>query len=245
MEQVSIVMPALNEAAGIVPVLERLQRCREAGHELILVDGGSADGTGTLAAPFVDTLVRASPGRALQMNAGAARARGGTLWFLHADTLPCTDAVGQILEARSRNGRWGRFDVVIDSPRPLLGVVAAMMNLRSAFTGIATGDQGIFVERALFESLGGFAPLPLMEDIELSRRLRFQLGEELSPARLEDLSAGCTAARVIELFDELIEIGELESEMICEASAERGLSRMFHSEKEDRTGAGGGAHLCG
>ncbi|HYW03600.1 MAG TPA: TIGR04283 family arsenosugar biosynthesis glycosyltransferase [Gammaproteobacteria bacterium] len=172
MEQVSIVMPALNEAAGIVPVLERLQRCREAGHELILVDGGSADGTGTLAAPFVDTLVRASPGRALQMNAGAARARGGTLWFLHADTLPCTDAVGQILEARSRNGRWGRFDVVIDSPRPLLGVVAAMMNLRSAFTGIATGDQGIFVERALFESLGGFAPLPLMEDIELSRRLR-------------------------------------------------------------------------
>lgn len=180
MEQVSIVMPALNEAAGIVPVLERLQACRRDGHELILVDGGSSDGTPVIAAPLVDTLIHTGAGRAVQMNAGAARARGAMLWFLHADTLPCTDAVGQILEVSLRGGSWGRFDVVIDSPRPLLRLVAGMMNLRSALTGIATGDQGIFVERALFERIGGFAPLPLMEDIELSRRLR----RVTHPARL-------------------------------------------------------------
>lgn len=180
MEQVSIVMPALNEAAGVAPVLERLQSFRAAGHELILVDGGSADDTPAIAAPLVDRLIRTGPGRAREMNAGAACARGNTLWFLHADTLPCSDAIGQILAARNRGRRWGRFDIALDSPRPLLRVVATMTNLRSALTGIATGDQGMFVERALFESVGGFAELPLMEDIELSGRLR----RTIRPARL-------------------------------------------------------------
>jgi len=164
-------MPALNEAVQIGACLEALQPLRAAGHELIVVDGGSEDATVALTRAGADRVLAAPRGRAAQMNAGARLARGEALLFLHADTRLPPHADALVIGALARSA-WGRFDVTIDSPRRLLRLVAAMMNLRSRLTGIATGDQAIFVRRALFEAQGGYAPIPLMEDVELSRRLR-------------------------------------------------------------------------
>mgnify|MGYP001764077941 CR=1 FL=1 len=168
----SIVLPTLDEAAGIADTLHALQPLRERGAELIVADGGSSDGTAAIARPLADVVLQAPRGRALQMNAGAARARGPVLLFLHADTRLPPQADVLIAQALAAGADWGRFDVRIDGRHPMLRVVAALMNLRSRCTGIATGDQAIFVRRALFEHLGGYAPQPLMEDIELSRRLK-------------------------------------------------------------------------
>ncbi|MDA0224968.1 MAG: glycosyltransferase family 2 protein, partial [Proteobacteria bacterium] len=148
-----------------------LQRLRAQGHEVIVADGGSADETVVIAAPLVDRMLEAPRGRALQMNVGAAAASGEALVFLHADTLLPIDAATLVAQGLAE-APWGRFDVLIDGSHPLLAVIGAMMNLRSRLSGIATGDQAIFVRRTLFESAGGFAPIPLMEDVELSRRLR-------------------------------------------------------------------------
>lgn len=169
--KLSVVIPALNEADGIVAALESLQPLRTAGHTVILVDGGSLDGTPDLAAPLVDRLVTAPPGRARQMNAGAAAANGDALMFLHADTRLPEGALAMVQTAL-RAHTWGRFDVRIAGCPLMLRVVAALMNLRSRLTGIATGDQAIFVRRASFAAVGGYPDLPLMEDIELSKRLK-------------------------------------------------------------------------
>lgn len=168
----SIVIPALNEAAVIEAALAALQPLRARGVEVVLADGGSQDGTPALAAPWVDAVVAAPRGRAVQMNAGAERARGRLLLFLHADTRlpPLADMLAQ--KAVAGGAHWGRFDVRIDGRPPMLRVVAALMNLRSRASGIATGDQAIFVTREAFERIGGFPLQPLMEDIELSRRLK-------------------------------------------------------------------------
>ena len=106
------------------------------------------------------------------MNAGGAQARGEVLRFMHADTRLPADAMGSIAAALAGGADWGRFDVDIAGRSPMLPVIAALMNLRSRWSGIATGDQAIFVRRTLFESIGGFPDQPLMEDIELSSRLR-------------------------------------------------------------------------
>jgi rSAM/selenodomain-associated transferase 2 len=172
MPRLAIVVPALNEAAAIERTLAALAPLRARGAAVIVVDGGSGDGTAALAAPHADAVIRSAPGRALQMNAGAAAARAERLLFLHADTVLPPHADALIADALARGARWGRFDVRIDGRAVLLCVVSALMNARSRLTGIATGDQAIFVERALFEQVGGFAEQPLMEDIELSRRLR-------------------------------------------------------------------------
>jgi len=169
--KLSIIVPTLDEARDIVERLEALQRLRAHGHEVIVADGGSRDGTPDLARPLADRVVLAPRGRASQMNAAARQASGSALLFLHADTrLPpeADSAVRAALAART----WGRFDVRIEARHPLLRVVALMMNLRSRLTGIATGDQAIFVRRDTFEALGGYAEIPLMEDVELTRRLR-------------------------------------------------------------------------
>ena len=168
----SIVVPALNEAAGIATLLQALAPLRARGVELVLADGGSTDGTPDHAAPWVDAVVLAPRGRALQMNAGAARAQADVLLFLHADTLLPAGADGLVLQAVAQGARWGRFDVQIQGRPWMLRVVAALMNLRSRATGIATGDQAIFTTRAAFNQVGGFPAQPLMEDIELSRRLK-------------------------------------------------------------------------
>lgn len=167
--KLTVVMPVLDEAATIVEALVALQPLRAAGCEVIVADGGSRDDTVALATPLCDRLVRAPRGRALQMNAGAASAGGDALLFLHADTRLPTDALAQIAQALARAG-WGRFDVRIDGRPRLLRLIAALMNFRSRLTGIATGDQALFCTRSLFERLGAYAPIPLMEDIDFSRR---------------------------------------------------------------------------
>lgn len=170
--RLSIVMPVLNEAAGIVATLAALSPLRARGAEVIVVDGGSSDNTLALAAPWADSLLVFPGGRARQMNAGAARATGEVLLFLHADTQLPPGADNLVLEALRGNAAWGRFDVRIDGAPWMLAVVATLMNLRSRWSGIATGDQAIFMRRGLFESVAGFPDQPLMEDVEISRRLR-------------------------------------------------------------------------
>jgi len=170
--QLSIIVPALNEAGCIRELLRQLEALRAQGHEVIVVDGGSCDATVALAQPLVDQLLPAPAGRALQMNIGAQAARGRVLWFVHADTRVPEKAAPVIIESVAHAAGWGRFDVRLSGDRLLLRLVERMMNWRSRFTGIATGDQGIFVTRELFERVGGFTAMPLMEDIDLSRRLK-------------------------------------------------------------------------
>ena len=169
----SIVMPVLNEAAGITATLQALAPLTARGVQLIVVDGGSTDGTAARAQAAGATVVTAPRGRALQMNAGAEHASAGVLLFLHADTV-LPQAADQLIAQALASGQavWGRFDVRITGQPWMLRVVAACMNARSRWSGIATGDQAVFMTRAAFEAAGGFADQPLMEDIELSRRLR-------------------------------------------------------------------------
>jgi rSAM/selenodomain-associated transferase 2 len=169
----SIVMPALDEAVGIGAALARLQPLRRRGCEVIVVDGGSRDRTVVLATPACDRVAVSPPGRATQMNAGARVARGDVLLFLHADTQLPDDADRLVLEAvADARHPWGRFDVRIAGRPAMLRVIAAMMNLRSRLTAVATGDQAIFCRRATFDAVGGFPSQPLMEDVEISKRLR-------------------------------------------------------------------------
>ena len=169
----SVIIPVLNEASNIVAALTALASLRSHQAEVIVVDGGSADDTVPLATPLADFVVASPRGRATQMNAGTAVARGDVLLFLHADTRLPPHADRLIIEGLTKSGRaWGRFDVAIDGRHPVLPVVAAAMNARSRLTGIATGDQGMFVTRNAFDAAGGFPEIALMEDIELSRRLK-------------------------------------------------------------------------
>ena len=173
----SIIMPVLDEAAGIEAALQALAPLRARGAEVIVADGGSRDDTPELARPLADHVINAPRGRAAQMNAGAAGARGDVLLFLHADTrLP--DHADRLARDGLVNSHraWGRFDVRFDGGG--LALVAFMMNLRSRTTGIATGDQAMFVTRAAFEAAGGFPPIALMEDVGLSARLK-RIGKPL------------------------------------------------------------------
>jgi rSAM/selenodomain-associated transferase 2 len=166
---VSVVIPALDEAARIAAAVAG---AREHAEEVLVVDGGSRDRTAAIAASAGAVVLEAPRGRASQMNAGAARATGSVLLFVHADCRLPPHAGRVLREAIAGGARWGRFDVALDAPGRALAVVAAGMNLRSRLTGIATGDQAIFVDRGLWDALGGYAPIPLMEDVELSVRAR-------------------------------------------------------------------------
>ena len=171
--KISVVIPVLNEAALVVQNLPALQPFRVAGHELILVDGGSDDATVSLSEPFVDQTIRSSKGRSRQMNNGAIAAKGEILLFLHIDTLLPEGADRLIVNGMKREMRsWGRFDVRLSGRHPLFRVVAWLMNWRSRITGIATGDQAIFVQKKLFRTVGGFPEIDLMEDIALCKRLK-------------------------------------------------------------------------
>lgn len=168
----SIIVPVLDEATGIESALAALAPYRARGCEVIVVDGGSRDATPALASPLADRVLTAPRGRAAQMNAGASVARGDVLLFLHADTILPANADSLICNSLAQSGGvWGRFDVRFDHDE-IMPLVAVMMNLRSRLTGIATGDQTIFVTRAAFDAIGGFPAQPLMEDIALSSRLR-------------------------------------------------------------------------
>ena len=157
----------------IGPTLSSLQSLRLSGHEVIVVDGGSQDTTEMLAQPLSDQFIRGPRGRARQLNAGARIAKGDILLFLHADTLLPESADLLIIdELRVSNKSWGHFDVILSGGHPLLRVVECLMNWRSRLTGIATGDQGIFMKKELFERVGGFPEIELMEDIALSKILK-------------------------------------------------------------------------
>jgi len=169
----SIIIPCLNEADGIADTLRALAPLRERGCEIVVVDGGSSDDTCALATPLADQTITAPRGRALQMNAAAAHARGDLLLFLHADCRLPPQADALIVDGLSRARKtWGRFDVTLAGAHPMLRVVGTLMNLRSRLTGIATGDQGLFITRSLFEAAGRFPGIALMEDIALSKRLK-------------------------------------------------------------------------
>jgi len=170
---VSIVVPVLNEAEGIVAFLQSLQSFRQKGCQLIVVDGGSQDETFRLTEGRVDQRLISKAGRANQMNRGAELAESEVLVFLHADTLlpeHADELIEQGLQETCKE--WGRFDVRLSGQQPLLRVVERMMNNRSRWSGIATGDQAIFVKKSLFDEVGGFPSIALMEDIALSRILK-------------------------------------------------------------------------
>jgi rSAM/selenodomain-associated transferase 2 len=168
----SIIVPVLDEAAGIEATLAALAPYRRRGCELIVVDGGSRDNTLAFASPLADRVLAAPRGRAAQMNAGASIARGDVLLFLHADTKLPANADALIRDGLARSGHvWGRFDVRFDHDG-IMPLIAIMMNVRSRLTRTATGDQAIFVTRAAFDEIGGFPAQPLMEDIAFSARIR-------------------------------------------------------------------------
>lgn len=172
-QKLSIIVPTLNEAGQITETLSRLQGARRAGHELIVVDGGSSDDTVAQAKSYADQVISADPGRARQMNAAAAVAAGEVLWFVHADTEVKPTAFMTVAMALNESQAcWGRFDVRLSGQKRLLRLVAMMMNLRSRWSGIATGDQALFIRRSCFDQVGGFDDIPLMEDIAISRKLK-------------------------------------------------------------------------
>jgi len=172
-ENITIIIPVLNDVDALKTLLPTLQVFRQQGHEVLLVDGGSADATVSFSRALVDRILMTGTGRGRQMNLGAENARHNILWFLHADSRVPEDAPEQIVRALSVNDRhWGRFDVRFDQSGIAYTIIAAMMNLRSRLSGVATGDQGIFVRHDSFHGVRGYRPIPLMEDIALSKSLR-------------------------------------------------------------------------
>lgn len=184
---ISIIIPILNEADNLAQLLTSITQLKPAPQQVILVDGGSKDSSIDIANELIERLkadkrstinwqvIEADAGRASQMNAGAALATSDILLFLHADTQLPINAIGEIVQAMSQadeNYEWGRFDVHLNSRNPMLWVVSVMMNGRSRLTSIATGDQAIFIKESLFKQISGYPNQPLMEDIELCKRLK-------------------------------------------------------------------------
>ncbi len=170
--KISIIIPVLNEERNLSRLGDYLRAVRQQGHEVIIVDGGSADNTLHVAYDITDTVIISIPGRAIQMNSGAAIAVGELLLFLHADTSLPADAIQILCALSPSKNYWGRFDVRLSSAKFVFRLIEALMNRRSCLTSIATGDQAIFVEKNLFQRVGGFPEIALMEDIEISRRLK-------------------------------------------------------------------------
>lgn len=170
--RLSVIVPVWREAATIHDTLNHMQPLRAAGHEVIVVDGESDDSTARLAEGHCDRVIQSNRGRATQMNAGAQTASGDVLLFLHADTRLPDSALAALEQFNASRKAWGRFDVCLSGQRMVFQVIAWFMNQRSWLTGIATGDQAVFVRRPVFEALRGFKEMPLMEDVELSSRLR-------------------------------------------------------------------------
>ena len=172
--RIAVIIPTLNEGLSIQKTLIELQAWRQRGHQIILVDGGSADATVSHAENLVDLVLLSPKGRALQMNMGAEHADADILLFLHADTILKEGADHLIIESLSKNKPWGRFNVTFTSDKLIFKIIALFMNIRSCITSIATGDQAIFVEKQLFDQVGRYPSQPLMEDIQLSIVLKRQ-----------------------------------------------------------------------
>lgn len=170
--KLSIIVPMLNEAAQLPDLFAHLLPFQRSGCEIIFADGGSTDGSAKLAVVMGFKVVQTERGRARQMNAGAVVAQGNVLLFLHADTRLPVGAMQQIEYALTGEKIWGRFDVCITGRPFMLRVIGQFMNLRSRLSGIATGDQAIFMRRIVFERLRGYPDQPLMEDVEMCKRLK-------------------------------------------------------------------------
>jgi rSAM/selenodomain-associated transferase 2 len=173
--KVSIIIPVLNEAGNLLNTLNCLQPFRHAGHEVIVVDGGSTDNSVEIANQAADRIIESEPGRAVQMNTGAAITSGEVFLFLHADTVLPDNALELITSVPQAKHFWGRFDIRLSSDRIIFRLIETLVNLRSRLSSIATGDQAIFIEAGLFRRTGGFPPIALMEDIAMSRLLKKQL----------------------------------------------------------------------
>ncbi len=173
MPKISIIIPALNEAETIEQTLSCLQQMRRRDCEVVLVDGGSRDATMALSQPLADRILACEKGRANQLEYGVKHSNAPVIWFLHADTLAPENA-DEVIEAalKQPNATWGRFNVRLDGRHVLFRMIEKMINYRSCITGICTGDQGIFVRRDTLEAIGGVPRQALMEDIELSKRLK-------------------------------------------------------------------------
>ncbi|MCF6280870.1 MAG: TIGR04283 family arsenosugar biosynthesis glycosyltransferase [Candidatus Polarisedimenticolaceae bacterium] len=169
--KISIIIPVLNEGGILLPMLQSFQWMRQQGCELILVDGGSNYFPEAQLASLCDRVLVTGAGRALQMNHGARAAKSDLLWFLHLDSQLPRSGVDLVYQY-ARQGRWGRFDIQLSGSPRLLRVVECLINLRSRVTGIATGDQGLFMPLALYERVGGFPNIVLMEDVAICRRLK-------------------------------------------------------------------------
>ena len=171
--KISVIIPTLNDASRIEAALTRLQSLRQAGHEVIVTDGGSADGTPERARELADVVVAAPRGRARGMNAGASHATGEVLLFLLVDsTLPPNAAVLVGGELATSGRGWGRFDVQVVGGGQWVRIMAALTNARTRMTGMALLEQAIFVRREYFDRVGGFPRISEMEDIALSRDLK-------------------------------------------------------------------------
>jgi rSAM/selenodomain-associated transferase 2 len=173
MKKISIIIPVFNEAQALQEHLPLLQRLREFGHELIVVDGSEDAASAERSRPWVDLWLACEPGRAKQMNRGAASATGDILLFLHIDTRLPEEALARLQQGfESLSTLWGRFDLTLSGEHPAFRVIECMINLRSRISGVATGDQAIFVRKSLFTTIGGYPNIPLMEDVAISKRLR-------------------------------------------------------------------------
>ncbi|MCW8987051.1 MAG: TIGR04283 family arsenosugar biosynthesis glycosyltransferase [Gammaproteobacteria bacterium] len=172
---VSIIIPALNEESSIKNLLQQLQVSRQQGHEVIVVDGGSEDQTIAVSTLLADKVIQSDPGRAVQMNKGAVQASGDILWFLHADSVISENAIKNIqFNLNEQNKDWGRFNIKLSGLHYMFRIIEKMINFRSCLSSIATGDQGIFIKRKIFDDVGGYSNIPLMEDIDISKKLRAQ-----------------------------------------------------------------------
>jgi len=171
--KVAIIIPCLNEENSIHATLLALQSLRHRGHEVILGDAGSTDNTSDIASTLCDKIIPCGKGRALQMNTAAEFASGDILCFLHADTIAPENLDSLIIDALANNKNvWGRFNIKLSGKHWSFRLIESLINIRSCITGIASGDQGIFISRRVFNKLHGFKLIPLMEDIELSQRLK-------------------------------------------------------------------------
>jgi len=171
--KITIIIPVLNDVDALKILLPQLQPCREQGHELLVIDAGSSDGSIPFSRNLVDRILMTGVGRGRQMNLGAENASHSILLFLHADSRISENGFEQLLAAMSESeNHWGRFDVQLDQAGFFYSVIATMMNLRSRLSGVVTGDQGMFVRSRLFHRVGGFQSISLMEDIALSKALR-------------------------------------------------------------------------
>ena len=172
MTQYTIIIPTLNEEAEIQACLMQLQGLRAQGFEVIVADGRSLDNTPQLVEGLCDQFISAQRGRAAQMNAAVLRAKGEIIFFLHVDTRLPEKFSELIHSIKADTFCWGRFDVQLSGQHWSFRVIESMMNLRSRLTGIATGDQVIFMSKKLYREVGGFPEIELMEDIAMSRTLK-------------------------------------------------------------------------